>query len=476
MMGTIPGLHKNLKQRQLNMIAIGGVIGAGLFVGSGVVINEAGPASFLTYAITGVLIILVMRMLGEMATANPSTGSFSDYARRALGGWAGFSVGWLYWYFWVIVVGFEAVAGAKVLTYWIDAPLWLLSLGLMVLMTATNLFSVKSFGEFEFWFAGIKVFAIIAFIVLGGLFVFGIWPHKSMDFSNLTQYGGMFPNGVAAIFASIVVVIFSMVGAEIATIAAAESDNPERAIAKATRSVIFRVAIFFVGSVFLLAVIVPWNSAEMGASPFVAAFTEMGIPGADHIMNAVVLTAVLSCLNSGLYTASRMLFVLSARREAPAQLVRVNRRGVPFSAILLSSLIGFLCVIAAAASPDTVFLFLLNSSGAIILFVYLLISISQFVLRRRTSPEKLKIKMWGYPVLSIITIAGIVAVLVQMALTEGVREQLVLSLLAWAVVVICFFVTKWRGGSVTAEQLSDQDADLRALPPTHNDADPAPVG
>jgi GABA permease len=167
-MGSGPELHKGLKQRQLNMIAIGGVIGAGLFVGSGVVINEAGPASFLTYAITGVLIILVMRMLGEMATANPSTGSFSDYARSALGGWAGFSVGWLYWYFWVIVVGFEAVAGAKVLTYWIDAPLWLLSLGLMVLMTATNLFSVASFGEFEFWFAGIKVFAIIAFIVLGG--------------------------------------------------------------------------------------------------------------------------------------------------------------------------------------------------------------------------------------------------------------------------------------------------------------------
>ncbi len=452
-MGSGPELHKGLKQRQLNMIAIGGVIGAGLFVGSGVVINEAGPASFLTYAITGVLIILVMRMLGEMATANPSTGSFSDYARSALGGWAGFSVGWLYWYFWVIVVGFEAVAGAKVLTYWIDAPLWLLSLGLMILMTATNLFSVASFGEFEFWFAGIKVFAIIAFIVLGGLFVLGIWPNKSLDFSNLTSYGGFFPNGVAAIFASIVVVIFSMVGAEIATIAAAESDNPERAITKATNSVIFRIAIFFVGSIFLLAVIVPWNSPEMGASPYVAAFTAMGIPYADHIMNAVVLTAVLSCLNSGLYTASRMLFVLAARREAPVQLIRVNKRGVPFSAILVSSLIGFLCVIAAAVSPDTVFLFLLNSSGAIILFVYLLISISQVILRRRTPPEKLKVKMWLYPVLSLLTIVGIVAVLVQMALTEGVREQLVLSLLAWAIVVVCFFVTKSRGGSVSAEEV-----------------------
>ena len=185
-MGSTSQLRQDLSQRQLGMIALGGVIGAGLFVGSGVVIAKTGPASFLTYALCGVLIVLVMRMLGEMATANPSTGSFSDYARRALGGWAGFSVGWLYWYFWVIVVGFEAVAGAKILQYWFDAPLWLLSLGLMVLMTATNLFSVKSFGEFEFWFAGIKVFAIIAFIVLGGLFVFGIWPHKSMDFSNLT--------------------------------------------------------------------------------------------------------------------------------------------------------------------------------------------------------------------------------------------------------------------------------------------------
>ena len=205
------------------------------------VINETGPAAFLSYLITGVLIILVMRMLGEMATANPSTGSFADYARRALGGWAGFSVAWLYWYFWVIVVGFEAVAGAKILTFWFDAPLWLLSLGLMVLMTATNLVSVGSYGEFEYWFAGIKVFAIIAFLVLGTLFVLGLWPDQGFDVSNLTSHGGFLPNGVGAIFSSIVVVVFSMVGAEIATVAAAESHDPEKAIAKATQSVILRV-------------------------------------------------------------------------------------------------------------------------------------------------------------------------------------------------------------------------------------------
>ena len=456
-MGAPPELKKGLSQRHLTMIAIGGVIGAGLFVGSGAVINDAGPAAFLTYAVTGVLIILVMRMLGEMAVANPSTGSFADYARRAMGGWAGFSVGWLYWYFWVIVVGFEAVAGAKILTYWFDAPLWLLSLILMILMTATNLFSVSSFGEFEFWFAGIKVAAIIVFIGLGSLYVLGIWPDKSMDFSNLTSNGGFLPNGIGAVFTSIVVVIFSMVGAEIATIAAAESKDPARAIAKATNSVIVRIGIFFVGSVFLLAVILPWNSNELGTSPYVSAFTAMGIPYADQIMNAVVLTAVLSCLNSGMYTASRMLFVLAARREAPVSLITVNKRGVPTAAILSSSIVGFLCVIAAAVSPDTVFTFLLNSSGAIILFVYILIAVSQLILRRRTSPDKLKVKMWFFPYLTIATIAAMVAVLVMMAFDSSSASQLYLSLLAFAVVLVLYAVTKWRGGSV-GEDFDDTPA------------------
>jgi len=449
-------LQKGLKQRHLTMIAIGGVIGAGLFVGSGVVINETGPGAFLSYLVTGVLIILVMRMLGEMATANPSTGSFADYSRRALGGWAGFSVAWLYWYFWVIVVGFEAVAGAKILTFWFEAPLWLLSLILMVLMTATNLFSVGSYGEFEYWFAGIKVVAIVAFLVLGILFVVGLWPDQNFDVSNLTEEGGFLPNGVGAIFSSIVVVVFSMVGAEIATVAAAESHDPEKAIAKATQSVILRVATFYVGSIFLLVCIVPWDDSELGASPYVAAFEEMGIPYADHIMNAVVLTAVLSCLNSGLYTASRMLFVLAARREAPMRLITVNRRGVPVLAILASTVVGFLSVIAAYVSPDTVFTFLLNSSGAVILFVYLLIAISQFVLRRRTPDDELKVKMWLFPGLTILAAVGIVAVLGQMALNGDTRSQLLLSLLSWGVVLVLYAITRWQGGSVAPEDQKEE--------------------
>ncbi len=439
-------LRRGLSQRQLNMIALGGVIGAGLFVGSGVIIGEAGPGAFITYAVCGVLVVLVMQMLGEMATANPSTGSFADYARQALGGWAGFSVGWLYWYFWVVVVGFEAIAGGSVLSYWINAPLWLLSGILMIAMTATNLFSVAAFGEFEFWFAGIKVAAIVAFLALGSMFVLGFWPQHGIDFSNLTAHGGFFPNGVGTVFGSVSIVISAMVGAEVATIAAAETANPERAIERATRSVVVRIVIFYLGSVFLLAVIVPWNAERPGVSPYVVALGEMRIPAAGHIMNAVVLTAVLSCLNSGLYTASRMLFVLAARGEAPVELVKVGRRGVPYAAILASSIVGFICVLMAWVAPGAVFTFLLKSSGSLVLSVYLVIAVSQIVLRRRTPPERLRVKMWLFPGLSVLTAVALVGVLVLMAFDAGARMELWLGMLSWVVVLALYFVPRrWRG-------------------------------
>src|SRR6202167_4987595 len=448
--GAAP-LRGGLSQRQLNMIALGGVIGAGLFVGSGVIIGETGPGAFITYALCGVRVVLVMRMLGEMATANPSTGSFADYARQALGGWAGFSVGWLYWYFWVVVVGFEAIAGGAVLSYWINAPLWLLSLILMVGMTATNLVSVAAFGEFEFWFAGIKVAAIVVFLGLGSLFVLGAWPRHNIDFSNLTAHGGFFPNGVGTVFGAVSVVISAMVGAEVATIAAAETADPERAVARATRSVVVRIVIFYLGSVFLLAVIVPWNAHKPGISPYVAALREMGIPAASHIMNAVVLTAVLSCLNSGLYTASRMLFVLAARHEAPVELVKVGRRGVPYVAIVCSSIVGFLCVVMAWIAPGAVFVFLLKSSGSLVLSVYLLIALSQIVLRRRTPPAQLRVKMWLFPGLSVLTLVAIVGVLVLMAVAPRARMELWLGLLSWVVVLALYFVPRWWRGPAKLE-------------------------
>src|SRR5215203_2326405 len=282
-------LQQGLKRRHMTMIAIGGIIGAGLFVGTGPILNQAGPATILTYLITGTILILVMRMLGEMAVAQPSVGSFSDYSRMALGNWAGFSVGWLYWYFWAIVVGFEATAAAGILGQYVPnvAP-WLISLFLILLLTATNLYSVSSYGEFEFWFAGIKVAAIIVFIVLGALFVIGLWPGGGVGLSNLYAEGGFFPNGPLAMFSGVVTVIFAFVGAEIVTIAAAESNEPEEGVARATNEVIYRILLFYVISVFFVACIVPWNTGftqDIIKSPFTLAFERIGIPGSGKLMN-----------------------------------------------------------------------------------------------------------------------------------------------------------------------------------------------
>jgi GABA permease len=431
------GLQAGLKRRQVTMIALGGVIGAGLFVGSGAVINQTGPAAVLSYLLAGVLVILVMRMLGEMAVANPSTGSFADYARLSLGDWAGFTTGWLYWWFWVIVLAVEAVAGAEIIQRWVDIPIWASSLVLMLLLTLTNLASVRSYGEFEFWFASIKVAAIIAFIVLCLAYALGLTGGDA-GFSHLTS-DGFAPNGYGKVLTGVVIVIFAFVGAEIATIAAAESDEPSRAVAKATNSVIGRVLVFYVLSVFLIVSILPWDSTKLGESPFVAALDLIGLPGAADIMNAIVLTAVLSCLNSGIYVASRMMFALAERGDAPRWTTNINARGVPARAILLATVVGYVSVIFAALWPETIFLWLVNSSGAVALFVYLLICVSQLRMRarlEREDPEKLQVRMWGYPYLTWLSIAAIVVVIASMAFVDDVRDQLWWSLGSLAIVLI----------------------------------------
>src|SRR3954471_13002347 len=448
--GAEPELQRSLKQRHMTMISLGGVIGAGLFVGSGAVMNQTGPAAVLSYIAAGALIVLVMRMLGEMAVANPAVGSFVEYCRSALGPAAGFTVGWLYWYFWAIVLAVEAVAGATILQRWIDAPVWLMSFVLMTLLTATNLWSVKSFGEFEFWFASIKVAAIIAFIAIAAGFLLGVGSGDSPGLTNLTSHNGFFPAGPVTVLSGVVVVIFAFVGAEIVTIAAGESEEPERAVARAVNSVVARVFVFYVLSVFLVVCVVPWNDAKLGDSPFIAALERIGIPGAADVMNAIVVTAVLSCLNSGIYTASRMLFALARRGDAPRALLEVNARGVPVKAILLSVSIGFLSVIFAAISPDKVFLFLVNSSGAVALFVYVLIAVAELRMRRmleREAPERLKLRMWAFPWLTYLAIAAMVAVIASMALVDDVRSQLIPSFLSLAVVLAAAWLRGRRAAS-----------------------------
>jgi GABA permease len=337
------GLRHALRQRHMTMIALGGVIGAGLFVGSGVVIKSAGPAAVLSFVITGLLVVLVMRMLAELAVALPAVGSFYEYARLAwgdrplLGELAGFLTGWMYWYFWVIVVALETIAGAGLIRFWLpDAPGWSISLVLLMLLTVTNLISVRSYGEFEFWFASIKVAAITIFLAVAGAYVLGLWPGGLLHFDQLTANGGFAPNGILPILTGAVAATGFYFGAEIVTIAAAEAAEPAKAVARATNSVISRALIFYVGSILLVVCLVPWNSPAI-AAPYVSALTVLGVPAAAQIMNAVVLTAVLSALNSGLYASSRMLFALTRHGDAPLGLTKLSPNGVPRRAILLYS-------------------------------------------------------------------------------------------------------------------------------------------
>jgi GABA permease len=451
------GLKAGLKNRHLSMIAIGGVIGAGLFVGSSGGIAKAGPAILLSYVIVGAMVVFVMRMLGEMAAASPNSGSFSAYADRALGRWAGFSIGWLYWFFWVVVLAVEATAGAVILEGWIPAvPQWGWALIVMVVLTATNLVSVASYGEFEFWFAGIKVVAIGAFVVIGLLAVFGFLPgsdNPGAGLAHLTDAGGFFPNGVGAILTGVLMVVFSFMGSEIVTLAAGESEDPRRAVTKATNSVIWRIAVFYLGSIFVVLTLLPWNDKSIvDKGSYVAALDSIGIPHAGQIMNVIVLTAVLSCLNSGLYTASRMAFSLGERGDAPKAFAKVNAKGVPTAAILASVIFGFVAVYFNYAFKDTVFLFLLNSSGAVALFVWLVICFTQLRMRgilMREVPEKVTVKMWLFPYLTWATAAMISFVLVYMLFDDANREVVLASVLVAAVVVVTGFVLDRRRRAVS---------------------------
>ncbi|MFJ9851686.1 amino acid permease [Streptomyces sp. NPDC101150] len=450
-------LQAGLKNRHLSMIAIGGVIGAGLFVGSGAGIAAAGPGILLSYALTGLLVVLVMRMLGEMAAASPTSGSFSAYADRALGRWAGFTIGWLYWFFWSVVLAVEATAAAGILTGWVPAvPQWAWALLVMIVLTGTNLVSVGSFGEFEFWFAGIKVVAIVVFIVVGALAIFGLPPgDHAVGLSNLTGHGGFLPHGPGAILSGMLLVVFSFMGSEIVTLAASESPNPVLAVRKAVNSVIWRIAIFYIGSIGVIVTLLPWNDSAVLKSPYVAVLKSLDIPYAGTVMDVVVLTAVLSCLNSGLYTASRMAFSLGERGDAPKSFATVNRGGVPAVAIYASVAFGFIATIFSYTSKDTIFQFLLNSSGAVALFVWLVICFSQLRMRRvieREAPERLTVRMWLYPWLTYATIGLIVFVVGYMFYAPDGREQMVLSVVAAVVVLAVGLVLDRRRPREAAEE------------------------
>ena len=437
-------LSRSLQGRHLTMISIGGIIGAGLFVSSSTSIIAGGPASFISYTICGLLILLIMRMLGEMTTALPHVRSFTEFARAGLGDGAGFVVGWLYWYFWVLVVPVEAIAGAKILHSWIPgfSPLQI-GVGLMSVMTCVNLMSARSYAEFEFWFASIKVAAILVFIAIAASYAFGWTSPHGPTFGNLVDYGGFTPNGWVAVLAAVPTVFFAMTGAEITTIAAAESAQPGRAIAKMSTQVIWRILIFYVFSLFFIVSVTPWNTVVSGESPFTLALNTMHVPWAGTIMSVIILTAVLSCLNSAFYVSSRVMFILADRGDAPQALVKLNARRVPVASVLMGAVAGFLGIIAATEARQVVFDFLVSSSGALIVFVYMTICFAQINLRRRREREGLPapaVTMWLFPYLSYAAIAAMAAVLVAMAFTPHLQRDFYVSCLTLAVAVGAYLI------------------------------------
>ena len=445
-------LSRSLKPRHIAMISIGGIVGAGLFVGSSAAIAATGPAVVLSYLITGALVLLVMRALGEMAVALPNVRTFTEFPRAGLGAWAGFLAGWLYWYFWAVTVPVEAIAGAKIVHVWLpQVSETLLGLGLMAVMTGVNLMSARSYGEFEFWFSSIKVAAIVAFIAIVGSYAFGLVGHGG-SFAALTSHGGFVPQGWQAVLAGAVTVFFQLTGAEITTVAAAESNEPTRAVARMSTSVIVRILAFYVGSIFLIVAVTPWDSIKVGESPFALVLTNMGFGWASVALSFIILTAVLSCLNSAFYVCSRVLFVMAEHGDAPPQLVRLNARRVPVNSVWMSAIAGVLGVVAETQTKTSVFAFLINNAGSIIVFVYMMVILAQIRLRRereRRCEPKPAVTMWLFPWASYAALAAMAALLIAMAFSDKTSTDLYVSLGTLAVAVIAYLgVRASRGSSV----------------------------
>ncbi|MGW1798148.1 amino acid permease [Streptomyces sp. NPDC001984] len=419
-------LAHGLKQRHLSMIALGGVIGAGLFVGSGAGIAAAGPSIVVAYAVSGLLVMLVMRMLGEMSAAYPSSGSFSAHAERAIGPWAGFTAGWSFWVLLCTAVGLEGIGAAHIVHGWLPGtPEWAWVALFMVVFCGANLTAVKNFGEFEFWFAALKVGAISLFLILGVLAIAGVLPGTdSPGASNLTDF---LPGGSEGLVVGLLASVFAYGGLETITIAAAESENPVRGVASAVRTAMWRIAVFYIGSMAVVVTLVPWDSKEVvEKGPYVAALDHLGVPGAGQLMNVVVLVALLSAMNANIYGSSRIAYSLVRRGQGPKALGRVSG-GVPRVAVLVSCVFGFVCVLLSYWRPDDVFPWLLNMIGAVILVVWIFIAVSQLLLRRRVereAPEKLVVRMWAFPVLTWVALAGMAAIFVLMARETDTRVQL----------------------------------------------------
>ena len=432
-------LGHSMKPRQLTMMGLGSAIGAGLVLGSGAGVQAAGPAVLLSYLVAGTLIILVMWALGEMAAAHPNSGAFSVYAERAMGKTAGATIGWLWWLQLVVVIAAEALGAAALLfSIWPVVPVWALALAFMVAFTAINLAGVRNFGEFEFWFAILKVAAIVLFLGVGAALLLGILPDvASPGLANLTT--DFAPQGLAGIASALFVVIFAFGGTEIVSVAAAETEDPEHSVGKAIRTVLWRILVFYIGSVFVIAAVLPATSEDL-ASPFAGVLAAARIPGAATAITLVAVVALLSALNANLYGASRMVYSLSQRAEAPRFLSRLAGAGVPMLAVGVSVAFGFIATVLELLFPERILPALFQLVGSTCLVVWGSALVSQLILRRRADRDgaELPLRMKGFPVLTILGLVLLCLIFAVGFSAEASRVQLFSTLgLIAAIAVGC---------------------------------------
>ncbi|WP_067846025.1 amino acid permease [Nocardia lijiangensis] len=453
------GYARGLNPRTIQMIAIGGAIGTGLFYGAGGAIEQAGPALILAYLAAGLAIFVIMRALGELLTYRPVSGSFAEYAHEFLGRFAGFVTGWTYWAVWVATCMAEITVAGKYVQYWFDIDPWITALVVLGVMFAANMISVRLFGEGEFWFSAIKVTAILAMIAIGiGVLVFGIGHATDPTVTNLWADGGVFPNGFGQSLLVLQIVLFAYVGVELVGVTAGEARDPRTTLRKAINTLPFRIGLFYVGALVVIMSVASWRSFHAGKSPFVEVFEQIGIPAAAGIINFVLLTAALSSCNSGIYSTGRMLRSLSLRQEAPARFSELSGRSVPYIGITASAAAMIIGVVVNVISPDKAFAYITSVSTIGIIFVWGMILVCHLLYRAKVARGLLPAsdyRLPGAPVTSVAALAFLGLVVVLLFWTESGRTAIVVGAV-WAVLVCGGYLVmeKLGGGARETEDVS----------------------
>ena len=436
-------LQRGLKNRHIQLIAMGGAIGTGLFLGSAQVIQSAGPSIILGYAIGGFIAFLIMRQLGEMIVHDPVAGSFSHFANRYWGKFPGFIAGWNYWMLYVLVAMTELTAVAKYINYWWpQIPAWSSVLFFFIVITLVNLGNVKFYGESEFWLAIIKVTAVVSMIIFGLYLLMTADVNSTASFSNLWAQGGFFPNGFDGLFYMLAFIMFAFGGIELIGMAAAEAENPEKTIPKAINQVVLRILVFYVGSLTILLSLVPWNQLDLGGldkSPFVMIFSQLGIGWAAHLLNFIILTAALSVYNSGMYANSRMLFGLAKQGNAPKIFLKTNTSGVPIPAVLFSALLIFGCVLLNYFVPEDALGHLMYIVVGALVLNWAMISLTHYKFKKAIQQMKISTKfpaLWS-PFGNFLVL-GFIGVVLYIMWTQGFKES-VLMIPAWILLMYILY-------------------------------------